>query len=325
MKKLLFYLFLLGICVKAKAQISYSNGVFGAPVWEIHASTPPQIRFDPVIRKVLFMPVYRVDDLKVGRDKKEALIKECLETLMRKFSTDFQANFPNGEVVLINEPLEAGRYPLQPETIKSLLENNNADIIVGINDFRPWIEQESVQRTDDNNKRARYVISVEGLLQLYNKDSLLRSSPFRESMFLSERTVISGLLSAGPSLVNNREPAIEVSAFCGSQLARRFKGGDDFFRVSLFSMKEFKEINKMLLANNYSEAAAVATSLSTSNKGKIRGRAFYILAMLAHRSADFDKAYEYILEAQKEMDGGPGNAYKSYIQKFTSSNSIRWR
>lgn len=311
------------------AQVGKYNGAFGPSTWDVISETRPEINLIPAPKRILLVPLYKIDELNIVRDKKEELAIDCLDTLLQSFNATSKTLFPQLEIVRLQYPFDPDK---SSDLSKSLLDSLNkyqADLLIGIDRFRPSVEQESVTRESDNSgtsKRASYIMVAEGYFRIYNKDSLLKDGPFRYRTALEDRTVISGLLAAGPSLVNNRPAAMSISGFAGAELARKLKGQGAQFSFTLFSMKEFKGINKQLADYDFDGAFVAAELLSKEDQpGKIRGRAFFILALLTQKKGDYDKALEYLEKAQALTNAGPGDRYHEFLIKYSSKSAIHWK
>lgn len=314
---------------QAISQVGKYNGALGPLTWNLFSETPPEINLIPSPKRILVVPLYKIDEMNIARDKKEELVKECLDTLLQSFIANTKTLFPDLELIRLQDPFDPEKSPNLSKSLQDSLNKYKADLLVGIDRFRPSVEQESVTKESDysgNSKTARYVMVAEGVFRLYNTDSLLRELPFRYMALLQSRTVISGLLSAGPSLVNNSVDAMNVSGFAGNELAKKLKGQGAQFSMTLFSMKEFKAINKQLENDDFDGAFASAELLAKEeNPEKVRGRAFFIMALLMQKKADYDKALEYLDKAQSLTNAGPGERYHEFLMKYSTKSAIHWK
>ncbi len=331
MNRLLLILFMAGCGMqKAAAQNGLDPGVLaGTPYFTIFTPIPAEIDFTRKPTRILIAPLYKVDQLKVARDKKEELIQHCLNTFLRDMAAEMKAGMSPVEVVVENDPFQITGYPNDISAIAILLEKHRADLLFGIDQFRPQVEKAGVEVVETpggtKDRTATYLISASGSLRLYNTDSLLREFPFYTSAYLKERKVVSGLLAAGPSLVNNADDALAVSALCARNLVKRMLPSENSFVLRKFSLKEFRAFNRYMDQEDISSAMAEAVNLTDSKNGKIKGRAHIMLAMLLHKKGDFDAALAEVEKAIPLTDAGSPAYYRSYLVKYGSARLIKWK
>lgn len=328
MLRLLLYVIIagfFGMPAMAQPESFIANNAF----WAISVKTPPEIDFAERPKRILIAPLYKVDQLHVARDKKEELIKDCLDIFLKNLEQSMAENLSGIEAVLIKDPFTIEDFPSSPGSIAKLLKENQADILFGIDQFRPQVEKAGVEVVETSSgskdRTATYLISADGSLRIFNADTLLRVFPFYTSAFLKERKVVSGLLAAGPSLVSNRDEALNVSIEASRKLVERMCYKDRSYSIRRFSMKEFKQLNTYLSTEDTASATAEVNILTEHNSTKVRGRAFVMKAILYHKKGSFDEALSEIEKAIPLTDAGSPEIYRSFLYKYSSARLIKWK
>lgn len=309
-----------------QAQV-FNGSVYG--FFPVSSPAPPIINFSPKPTRVLVAPLYRVEDLKIARDKKEDLVQECLDTLLAGMQSSAGLRNLAYELVRDTNPFRINGYPGDPKSIMQLLEMHQSDLLIAIDGFRPYIMQGDVNVSESysgsKSKTADYFIVVDGKLSIFNRDSMLHEFPFRLSRFLKSRQVVSGLLAAGPSLVNNRESALALSMSMGVDLVEMLQPGKAQVSARLYTMKDLRELNRYIQQEDWASARAAVNILMESGERKVKGRAYYMSALLHQRESDYDAAYQDILKARALIDAEPAPNYEALIRQYISAATLVWK
>lgn len=331
MRLFLFLVFFIGSM--SGTAIAQPENPFGAlqsvPYFTVFSPLPAEIDFADKPTRILIAPLYKVDQLKVARDKKEELIQSSLDVFLRTLSNSMQAGMPQVEILLDRDPFQIEGYPGNKESITSLLKKHHADLLFGIDQFRPQVEKAGVEVVEtpggSKDRTATYLISAAGTLQIYSSDSLLRRFSFYTAAFLKERKVVSGLLAAGPSLVNNAEEALAVSEEAARKLAKRMLPSESSFIVRKFTMKEFRAFNRYMDNGDIASATAEVLNLISGSSKKVKGRGHVMMAMLYHKKGDIDAALAEVDKAIPLTDAGAPELYRDFLVKYSSVRLIRWK
>jgi tetratricopeptide (TPR) repeat protein len=288
----------------------------------INAIAPPEIKLMPSPSRVVIFQDFDVNELHVPRDKKKELVQECLDSMLVALTNTIASVLPDVRFILVRENDDSLRNPYK------LLEYYQADIAFGIADFRPSVEkgEVSVEEDDEGHKdrTATYNITAGGVLRIYNKDSLVKEYHFSESRFLEHRGVVSGLLAVGPSLVNNRKAAIEISGVVAVKLANKFIPQRGDYRAILFSMKELREVTDLIFRGYYQEALPKALELTSHNKESVAARAHIYCAMAYHQQGDYATAFQHAKKAIEIKNISEGKLYYDFLKKYTEDNLVIW-
>jgi len=299
-----------------------------AQIKTVSVSTPPEIKLVPLPSRVVVFQDFDASEPNIARQKKEELIGECVDSLLSVFAKTVTTLLPAVECILV----PAAKMEDSTETPFLILRRYRADLAFGIADFRPEVVQGEVTTTknDDNSKskRAKYSMTASGTLRIYNSSALLKTFPFSESEFLQDRAVMSGLFAAGPSLVKNRETALEVTDRAARHLAEKFVPQQTAYSITLFHKKELKEVTDLIEHDNYKEALEKALPLTTHENEAISSRACYLCALLYHTQMDFAKAFEYAERARKikkMITTEQWNTYYYFLKRYAVDNEVVWK
>lgn len=142
------------------------------------------------------------------RQNKKALFAELISEL--KIMIEIELNKrSNAKIEIINEFILVGE-----DEIFKLMKERNANKAIVINQFDVFFNQVDVEvsSTPEGKTRvARYDICSDITYLEYRATLLVDSSTVHECEFYSNRTVASGLLAAGPSIVSNKKEALHIT------------------------------------------------------------------------------------------------------------------
>lgn len=306
------------------AQPQFNTGWTGFQAKNVSAIAAPEINLSPLPSRVIIFRDADENDRSAAREKKQELIEDCTDSLLSEFTQKISSLLPQMECILVPS-LEKN------ETIKDpykLLQEYQASLAFGIGSFRPAIQQGevTVERKDDGSKdrTASYFIRADGQLHIYNKNTLVKTFPFSESQFLENRSVLSGLLAVGPSLVNNRKAVYSVTKFAAIHLAEKFVAQRASFSLHMFNMKEVRELTQLIMEDKFDEALTKALELTSHKKEAVAARAHYYCAAIYHHQGDFAKAFQHISKAKEMKDIPGGQLYYQFLKKQAEDNRLTW-
>lgn len=289
----------------------------------ISVKMPPEIMLVPLPKRVVVFGDR--EPVRVARDKKEKLITECTDSFLVAFVRNAEELLPEVEFLLY-APAK-GEDSLNQ--IAALINHYHADLALGIASFRPGVEQGdvTVERDEDGskNRTARYYMAAGGTLNIYTKDTLVRSFLFSQSQFLSDRAVVSGLFAAGPSLVKNRKAAVGVSVLAAGDLARKFVPQTISFQAALFTLSELKDVTDLIRREDYDAALSGALALTSNNKTTVSARAHYYCALVYHQRGQLQEAFDHIAKANETRDLQRVFDYYSFLKKYVVDNVVGWQ
>lgn len=146
-----------------------------------------------------------------ARKNKKALFGELAESLKQMLKSEISQHI-SGEIEIVRDFISnsSGNDSIYFELIKK----HSATIAIVIKSLNAYFEQTGVEVTKepDGKKRvASYDIHADVIYHLYNETSLIKKSDIKVWEYFTDRTVISGLLAAGPDIVGKRKHAFKIT------------------------------------------------------------------------------------------------------------------
>ena len=260
-------------------------------------STKPLYAIEPQPQKIILLSVYDIAAKKY-RDNKEELFQELIDTMMQWAATRIHNNSR------IETKVIRGYTPAKPNedsTIKALIAAHQASHAIAVNYFDVYFEQTRVDVTKESNgsksREAYYDIVSDISYSLYNTDSLIKEKGFHNSNYHSSRSVVSGLLAAGPNIVAKKEDARRIAMqFWKEYLAYYFPGEKQHSRP-VFTSKGFESVGQAIAKNDY-EAALIESMRLIDDPDKTKAaKANYNCAVFMERKDQPEEAKKYLDKA----------------------------
>lgn len=278
-------LLLLVSCTATKKIISYN--VITTPVYKI----------DPPPQKVLVLNSNDIVSFKY-RDNKEELFISLTNSFMEWIAGRITDRSGIPVQVLPGYTATAGHTD---STVFARMKENQASHAIIIHSFDVSFNQTHVDvvKTDQGskNRTAYYDIVAEISYSFYSSGALLRDMPIHKSRFHSSRSVISGLLAAGPNIVAQRKDALDIILENGQEYLNYFFPGEARRTRSLFTGKEFGAVNAAIAKGDY-EAALTESLRLIHDADKARAaKACYNCAVLFERKNQPEEAKEYLKQS----------------------------
>jgi len=251
--------------------------------------TPPQ--------KIVVANAYDVKAASV-RDNKEKLFGELVNLTVRQTSNEINrrseipATFVEGIAVPASQP---------DSSIQKLMTTHLASHAIIVKSFNASFEQTAVNVTEaddgSKNRQAMYDIIVDIGYTFHNWSGRQFDTLISARRFHSSRSVLSGLLAAGPNIVANSEDALDgIYANVDMYLKSFFKGTENRTRIINIT-KEFKEVNSLIQAGEHEKAFQVCESLRSSVKSDVASRASYYCAVLLEYMGRYNEVKFYLEES----------------------------
>lgn len=160
----------------------------------------------------------------------------------------------------------------------------------------------TVDANGSKNRQAFYDIIVDVGYTLHNWSGRQFDTLTSARRFHSSRSVLSGLLAAGPNIVSNSEDAADgIYANVDMYLKSFFKGQASRTRTVL-NAKELKEIPLLIQSQQYDRAFELCESLMSSSKLTVFAKAAYNCAVLLEFMERYNEVKYYLLESQKRAN-----------------------
>jgi hypothetical protein len=191
-------------------------------------------------------------------------------------------------------------------SVRKLMTAQSASHAIIINSFNTSFEQTHVDVTVDDdgskNRQAFYDIIVDVGYTLHNWSGRQFDTLISARRFHSSRSVLSGLLAAGPNIVSNSEDAADgIYANVDMYLKSFFRGHESRTRSTL-SSKELKEVPLLIQSQQYDKAFELCESLMSSSSPTVAAKAAYNCAVLLEFMERYNEVKYYLLESQKRTN-----------------------
>lgn len=259
--------------------------------------TLPTRDFKTPPTKIVVANAYDVKTASV-RDNKEKLFVELTNLTVRHTSNEINrrseipATFVEGVALPITQP---------DTSIKKLMTTHMASHAIIVKSFNASFEQTEVNVTENDdgskNRQAMYDIIVDIGYTFHNWSGRQFDTLISARRFHSSRSVLSGLLAAGPNIVANSEDAADgIYANVDMYLKSFFKGTEKRSRL-LYTNKEFKDINSLIQASEYEKAFQVCESVTKSTNAHVASMAAYNCAVLLEYMGRYNEVRYYLEES----------------------------
>jgi len=234
------------------------------------------------------------------RDNKEKQFVMLLNHAVRH--TDFQIDKQVDAKSFFEEGLLIPPATRDSST-RILMNAYNATHAILITSFNIYFEQTDVVVTETEgggkSREAFYDIIAKIGYSFRDRKGTLYDTLISVRKFHSSRSVISGLLAAGPNIVSNTEESLGgVEANVELYLRGFFPGKDTRSRF-LYVTKEFKAVGAALKKLDYKKAFELSEQLCTSPDNFISARAYYNCAVFLEYEGKYESAKIYLQEALK--------------------------
>jgi len=229
------------------------------------------------------------------RDNKEKQFMVLTGHTMRHASMQIEKR-SDIDVDVVEGPI----YSAHPDSVRLLMAQRNATHAILITSFDAYFEQTRVEVTKDENgksKLAYYDLVVDIGYIMQNQDRIISDVPVSMRKFHSSRSVMSGLLAAGPNIVSNTDDVVDgVHANVDLFLKEYFPGSEPRTRP-LFVTREFKDVGTSIKAGNYQGAFDVSERLTSAPNIDVSAKALYNCAVLSEYFSKHDIVRYYLEEA----------------------------
>lgn len=257
--------------------------------------TYPSHPLVPIPEKVVIANAFDIKS-KPFRDSKEEEFKLLIEGAMTHAEQQIKEHSRADAEAMKNDVVPV----TGSDSVRAVIRSAGATHGMFITFFNAFFEQTQVEvtKTDEGKSReAFYDIVVEMKYSLRDMEGLSFDTLISVRKFHSSRSVLSGLLAAGPNIVSNRDDALNGVFFNVDQYLKNFFPGQENRSRNLFLTKEFKNIGEAIRQSNYQEAFETSEKLTASSDKKMSAMAYYICAVLAEREGNFESAKSYLMES----------------------------
>lgn len=275
------------------------SGCYAPTILTTSIPTLPSRSLKPEPRKIVVTNAYDVKSASV-RDNKEKLFTELINLTVRHTSneinrrTEIPAIFIEGQAIPSSQP---------DSSIQQLMLKHKASHAIIVKSFNTFFDQTdvvvNVDETGSKNREAHYDIIVDVGYSLHNWSGRKFDTLISARRYHSSRSVLSGLLAAGPNIVANSSDAADgIYANVDMYLKSFFKGSEQRTRTILYR-KELKELKSFIQTQQFDKAFSLCKSFMASPNPTLAAKAAYNCAVLLEFMERYSEVKYYLLESQK--------------------------
>jgi hypothetical protein len=258
--------------------------------------TIPYFPIEPAPQGILVLNSLDIPALNYRKNKEELFIS-LVDSLMNEISRDIQFR---GNIT--SDVLPGLTHLGENEaSINGLMKIHQASHAIVITGFDVHFEQTHVEVTGDKasgkDREAFYDIVSLIHYTLFDQGGIVKAMPIYQSRFHSSRSVISGLLAAGPNVVPNMTDAISIVQVNGFEYLNQFLPMMIRRTRKLFDTKEFSKIGDAISKQDYEAAFQESLRFINDPDKKIAARANYNCAMLKEKMNQPEAAKRYLQDS----------------------------
>lgn len=282
---LVLCLFLLVSCTAPNRLLSYS------------VRTNPVYKINPEPQKIILLNTYDIVAKKF-RDNKEELFISLTDSLMEWAAGTITDETGIHTAVIRGYTATTGN---KDSTIFARLKENNASHAIILRSFDVFFNQtrvDVVKNSDGKKDRTAYYDIVADVgYSFYSAEALLKEKDIYKSRYHSSRSVVSGLLAAGPNVVAQRKDARDILLENGHELLHYFFPGEANRTRILFTGKGFEAVNAAIAKDDYEAALTENLRLITDPDKEKAAKACYNCAVLFERKNQPGQATTYLRQS----------------------------
>ena len=171
--------------------------------------------------KILIINSFNAESMK-ARKNKQLLFAELSDSLKQMLYNEMDAKIPVERIVIPELIILQDNDSVYFELIRKY----SATKAIVIKNLNVYFEQTGVEVTRDGNhkdREASYDIDADVDYDLYDESKKIREFHTRVFEFFTTRSVVSGLLAAGPDIVGKRKHAYRIIQKNAQQFVRELK------------------------------------------------------------------------------------------------------
>lgn len=279
---LVLYIFLLVSCTTPNRILSYN------------VLTKPVYKTDPEPQKIILLNTCNIASKKI-RDKKEELFISLTDSLLQWASGNITGKTGIRTQAVTGYTDLAGNTD---STVFAQLKQYNASHAIILHSFDVFFNQTHVDVVKDadgkKDRTAYYDIVADIGYSFYSAAGLLQHKSILKKRFHSSRSVISGLLAAGPDVVVQRKDARDIMLKNGQDFLNYFFPGEVGRTRIIFTGKGFEAVNAALARNDYDAALTESLRFIEDGNKEKAAKACYNCAVLFERKGQPGEAKNYL-------------------------------
>ncbi|MEQ1585179.1 MAG: hypothetical protein ABL895_04830 [Cyclobacteriaceae bacterium] len=232
------------------------------------------------------------------RDNKEKQFQQLIEHTLRHMNGEIKKRSDAEVLIEDRKPT----IKIQSDSLKQYMSQLNATHAILITAFNAYFDQTEVVVTETEsgkNREAFYDLVVEIGYDLRYSNQPGFDTLISLRKFHSSRSVLSGLLAAGPNIVSNTEDVVDgIHANVNAFLKNFFVQSESRTRY-LFTSGTLNPVAEAIVLHDYETALNVSKEVSSTPDLLLAAQAFYNCAALSEYKRDYGYARHYLQEALK--------------------------
>ncbi|WP_439882230.1 DUF6340 family protein [Pontibacter sp. MBLB2868] len=270
----------------------------------IDATLPPAVEVTNQQWKVVAINRFNPDLLAYKREKKQEVYRQGAD---QAFAGALEAIQHDDTYQLVAADTlfkfsdNSLKEPFHPDQVKSVYTKYPHHLLLTLDNFDAYFEQETVREKDDNgnvNKTALYTLITTSDWTFYDSTGLvLDQIQLMQKQLYDSRSVLSGLLAIGPSMGNAGEMVNSLARQTGRNYWSRLSPKQISIVRPYYSMKNFQPAAIQMAARNWDEAITLLEPIAGSKKRKDAGKAAYNLAVVHEAKGDIKGAKKWARQA----------------------------
>lgn len=256
--------------------------------------TFPTYPIQPEPELLLMVNIYNVPG-EHFRDSKQELFVDLIDSTLLELSKRVSERTP-----IPTEMVYGLTKMNMPGQLRSMLREHHASHAIAITCFDVSFRQTDVVTTEDEyskSKEAFYDIVAEINYTLYDTTGPVKDMQIAASQYHSSRSVISGLLAAGPNIVNNKESALGVMRDNVELYLNYFIPGQAERYRSVFVDKELSKVNEAVLKGDYESALKESLLFINHPDKELAAKANYNCAVFLENDHKQAVARTYLIKS----------------------------
>ena len=254
----------------------------------VRKTLPPELVLENNSGDFLFVNRFDHSGLEYNNENKI----EVFEMGQKSFIQGLKAGFDSSRLyhLTLSDTLIAAHSAHEPannlphEIIFDLCESYNQNYVMTLDNYNLYFDQdvEVVEEEDGSKTRtAYYDLVVNTYITIYSRDGeIVDKIKDEQRIQHDKRSVISGLLAAGPSMGKADKNAVLISDDLGRKFIQKFYPLNISEERIFYTTKEFSKAYNNYLVSNWEAVESELHLYKDHPDKKISGRAAYNLAVL---------------------------------------------
>jgi hypothetical protein len=237
------------------------------------------------------------------RDGKEELFNQILDKTLLDMAREIKQR-SNVESVVRQGFLDTGKTALHRDSvIQQLMAEAAVSDAVVIQSFDTYFYKHDVEVVEnpDGSKSREMKFDLESEIRYlwFAKSGLQHDDNIHVSRYHSSRSVVSGVLAAGPNIVTQQSDAYGITEENLIKYLNRYLPGYEFRSRNLYTGGDFKAMKKAYDSQNFDQALAECRKLVNHPNARIAARANFNCAVLCESLGQYDQVKQYLTESNR--------------------------